>query len=83
MFNKKFNPFCWYNKFGTIPSEFREAMSYEEQILWLCQQIETLKNNNPNVSYTALQDKPIINGVTLQGSLSLDNLGIQPTLVAR
>ena len=36
-------PFNWYNKFGTIPSEFREAMSYEEQILWLCQAHEDLQ----------------------------------------
>ena len=36
-------PFNWYNKFGTIPSEFREAMSYEEQILWLCKANEDLQ----------------------------------------
>lgn len=36
-------PFNWHNKFGTIPSEFREAMSYEEQILWLCKANEDLQ----------------------------------------
>ena len=40
----RFNfPFSWYNKFGTIPSTYKEAMSYEEQILWLCKHQEELQ----------------------------------------
>ena len=40
----KFNfPFAWYNKFGTIPETYKEAMSYEEQILWLCKHQEELQ----------------------------------------
>lgn len=40
----KFNfPFSWYNKFGTIPETYKEAMSYEEQILWLCKHQEDLE----------------------------------------
>lgn len=53
-------PFNWYNKFGTIPSEFREAMSYEEQILWLCQAHEELVEKFEEFKLTfqnALDDK--------------------------
>ena len=40
----KFNfPFAWYNKFGTIPETYKEAMSYEEQILWLCKHQDELQ----------------------------------------
>lgn len=40
----KFNfPFAWYNKFGSIPSTYKEAMSYEEQILWLCKHQDDLE----------------------------------------
>lgn len=70
------NPFVWYNKFGTIPSSYREAMSYEEQILWLCQQIENLKLGSANYNYNLLENKPSINGVTLQGNVTSTQLGL-------
>lgn len=69
-------PFNWYNKFGTLPSSYREAMSYEEQILWLCQQIENLKLGTANYNYNLLENKPSINGVTLQGNVTSAQLGI-------
>lgn len=72
----RFFPFNWYNKFGTIPSSYREAMSYEEQILWLCQQIENLKAQSGNFNYNLLVNKPQINGVTLEGNLTSSQLGI-------
>lgn len=69
-------PFNWYNKFGTIPSSYREAMSYEEQILWLCQQIENLKLESSSYNYNMLENKPSINGVTLQGNINASQLGL-------
>lgn len=68
--------FNWYNKFGTLPSSYREAMSYEEQILWLCQQVENLKMGTANYNYNLLENKPQINGVTLQGNITSSMLGI-------
>lgn len=69
--------FNWYNKFGTIPSSYREAMSYEEQILWLCKQIEDLKiESGGNYNYNLLENKPSINGVTLAGNLTSEQLGL-------
>lgn len=76
-----FRRFNWYNKFGSIPSEFREAMSYEEQILWLCQQINDLKSESGNFNYNLLVNKPKINGTTLEGNISLNTLGIQEKLI--
>ena len=76
-----FKRFNWYNKFGTIPSEFREAMSYEEQILWLCQQIDNLKSETANYNYELLLNKPKINGYELNGNVSLNSLGIQEKLI--
>lgn len=69
-------PFNWYNKFGTIPSSYREAMSYEEQILWLCQQVENLKIESGNFNYNMLENKPSINGVTLEGNITATQLGL-------
>jgi len=68
--------FNWYNKFGIIPSSYREAMSYEEQILWLCQQIENLKLESGNYNYNMLENKPSINGVTLEGNINATQLGL-------
>ena len=68
--------FNWYNKFGTIPSSYREAMSYEEQILWLCQQVEDLKSTTGNYNYNLLINKPSINGVTLEGNIPASSLGL-------
>lgn len=76
-----FKNFNWYTKFGMIPSEFREAMSYEEQILWLCKQIEDLKAGTGNYNYELLMNKPKINNVTLEGNSSLQALGIQEKLI--
>lgn len=76
-----FRRFNWYNKFGSIPSEFREAMSYEEQILWLCEQINDLKSESGNFNYNLLVNKPKINGTTLEGNISLNTLGIQEKLI--
>lgn len=33
-------PFNWFNKFGTLPESYTEAMSYEEQIMWLCKEVK-------------------------------------------
>ena len=71
-----FYHFNWYNKFGTIPSEYREAMSYEEQILWLCEQIRQLKIGSASYNYDMLENKPSINGITLQGNLTSRELGL-------
>lgn len=51
-------PFNWFNKFGTIPSDFREAMSYEEQILWLCKAHQDLQSqfDSFKLSIDTLQD---------------------------
>lgn len=68
--------FNWYNKFGTIPSSYREAMSYEEQILWLCKQIEDLKLESGSYNYNMLENKPSINGVTLEGNINATQLGL-------
>lgn len=68
--------FNWYNKFGTIPSSYREAMSYEEQILWLCKQIEELKLESGSYNYNLLENKPSINGVTLEGNINSSQLGL-------
>lgn len=76
MYNFPFRHFNWYNKFGTIPSEYREAMSYEEQILWLCEQIRQLKLGSGQYNYDMLENKPQINGVTLQGNLTSEQLGL-------
>ena len=70
------NPFNWYNKFGTIPSTYREAMSYEEQILWLCEQIKNIKEGSANYNYNLLENKPSINGIVLQGNITTAQLGI-------
>lgn len=69
-------PFNWYNKFGTIPSSYREAMSYEEQILWLCEQVKNIKEGSANYNYNLLENKPMINGITLQGNITSSQLGI-------
>lgn len=33
-------PFNWFNKFGSLPATYKEAMSYEEQIMWLCKEVQ-------------------------------------------
>ena len=73
----------FWAKVGEIPTSYKVAMSYEEQLLWLCKQIEDLQNSTGNYNYDLLNNKPIINGVVLQGSLSLDDLNIQRRLIPR
>ena len=71
------NPFNWNLRFGTIPSEFSEAMTYEEQIIWLYSQIKELKEGDPNYNYDLLENKPSIDGVILQGNVTKTQLGIE------
>ena len=61
-------PFNWYNKFGTIPSEFREAMSYEEQILWLCQANKDLQEQFDEFKVSIDEINEALE--TLQGNVS-------------
>ena len=70
------NPFNWNLRFGTIPSEFREAMTYEEQIQWLYYQLKELKEGTANYNYDLLENKPSIDGVILQGNVTKTQLGI-------
>lgn len=71
------NPFNWNLRFGTIPSEFSEAMTYEEQVMWLYYQIKELKEGSSNYNYNLLENKPSIDGVILQGNLTKAQLGIE------
>ena len=71
------NPFNWALRFGTIPSEFSEAMTYEEQIIWLYSQIKELKEGDSNYNYDLLENKPSIDGVILQGNVTKTQLGIE------
>ena len=79
---RRFPQLPFWAKVGEIPSSYKVSMSYEEQLLWLCQQIELIKSASGNIDYNALENKPIINGVTLQGSLTLNDLDIQQKLRA-
>lgn len=71
------NPFNWNLRFGTIPSEFKEAMTYEEQVMWLYYQIKELKEGSANYNYDLLENKPSIDGVILQGNITKTQLGIE------
>lgn len=71
------NPFNWNLRFGSIPSEFKEAMTYEEQIIWLYSQIKQLKEGSANYNYDLLENKPSIDGVILQGNVTKTQLGIE------
>lgn len=79
----RFPQLPFWAKVGEIPSSYKVAMSYEEQLLWLCHEIERIESLSGNVDYNALINKPIINGVTLQGTLTLPQLDIQQKLIAR
>ena len=70
------NPFNWNLRFGTIPSEFKEAMTYEEQIQWLYYQLKELKEGTANYNYDLLENKPSIDGIILQGNVTKTQLGI-------
>ena len=66
----------FYKKVGYIPSTYKVAMTYEEQLLWLCQQVEALKEGTANYNYDLLENKPSIDGVILQGNVTKYQLGI-------
>ena len=66
----------FYKKVGYIPSTYKVAMTYEEQLLWLCQQVEALKEGTANYNYDLLENKPSIDGVILQGNVTKSQLGI-------
>lgn len=70
------NPFNWNILFGTIPSDFKEAMTYEEQIMWLYGQLKEIKEGSANYNYNLLENKPSIEGVILQGNITKNQLGI-------
>lgn len=84
MFNRygRFPQLPFWAKVGEIPTSYKVAMSYEEQLLWLCHEIEKIKGSSGNIDYNALENKPVINGVTLQGTLTLNDLDIQQKLRA-
>ena len=84
MFNRysRFPQLPFWAKVGEIPTSYKVAMSYEEQLLWLCNEIEKIKGSSGNIDYNALDNKPRINGIELKGNLSLDYLGIQGKLRA-
>lgn len=84
MFNRygRFPQLPFWAKVGEIPSSYKVAMSYEEQLLWLCHEIERIETSSGNLDYNALENKPRINGIELKGNLTLDYLGIQQKLRA-
>ena len=85
MFNRfsRFPQLPFWAKVGEIPTSYKVAMSYEEQLLWLCHEIERIEGLSGNVDYNALINKPIINGIELKGNMTLRDLDIQQRLVAR
>ena len=75
----RFNfPFAWYNKFGTIPETYKEAMSYEEQILWLCEHQKDLEDDFESfgVRLDSLEDSV----QTLSGRVDTNALNISNIL---
>ncbi len=84
MFNRygRFPQLPFWAKVGEIPTSYKVAMSYEEQLLWLCHEIENIKNSSGNYNYELLNNKPSINGYELIGNKSLNSLGIQEKLQA-
>lgn len=48
-------PFNWFNKFGSLPATYKEAMSYEEQIMWLCKEVQ--RNESYAEEFQAVIDK--------------------------
>lgn len=75
------NPFNWNLRFGTIPESFYEAMTYEEQIMWLYKAIQDIKESSANYNYELLENKPSINGIELIGGLNSNALGLQQKLI--
>jgi len=75
------NPFNWNLRFGTIPESFYEAMTYEEQIMWLYKAIQDIKQSSANYNYNLLENKPSINGVELIRGLNANGLGLQEKLI--
>lgn len=85
MFNRygRFPQLPFWDKVGMIPTSYKVAMSYEEQLLWLCHQIEMIKQGSANYNYELLENKPSINGVELLKGMTASMLGLQDKLIAR
>ena len=66
----------FYESIGAIPSSYLISLSYEEQILWLCSQVQAIKEGTPNYNYELLENKPSINNIPLIGNLTPEQLGI-------
>lgn len=66
----------FYESFGAIPSSYLISLSYEEQILWLCQQIQAMKEGTPNYNYELLENKPSINHIPLVGNVTSEQIGL-------
>lgn len=79
----RFPQIPFWAKVGEIPTSYKVAMSYEEQLLWLCYQIEHIKEGTPNYNYELLENKPSINGVELYKGMTTSMLGLQEKLIAR
>lgn len=72
----------FYESFGAIPESYLISLSYEEQILWLCSQIQKLKEGSANYNYELLMNLPQINGIELKGNKTSEELNLQTRLVA-
>lgn len=72
----------FYESFGAIPESYLISLSYEEQILWLCSQIQKLKEGSANYNYELLMNLPQINGVELKGNKTSEELNLQTRLIA-
>lgn len=72
----RFPKLPFYESFGAIPSSYLISLSYEEQILWLCQQIQAMKEGTPNYNYELLENKPSINHIPLVGNVTSEQIGL-------
>ena len=79
----RFNfPFSWYNKFGTIPSTYKEAMSYEEQILWLCKHQDDLEKAFEEFQTTVSDLETLVNSFNSRiNQNAIDIAGILDSIV--
>lgn len=72
----KYPKLPFYESIGAIPSSYLISLSYEEQILWLCSQVQAIKEGTPNYNYELLENKPSINNIPLIGNLTPEQLGL-------
>lgn len=72
----KFPKLPFYASVGAIPESYLLSLSYEEQILWLCSQVQAIKEGTPNYNYELLENKPSINNIPLIGNLTPEQLGL-------